>query len=112
MTPSVKPHPVAYISKKLTSDKSSRVDSKIICNPRVAMTEAKTRIPCTKDVNYIGHKYIITQVLWKSKEVITINSLFNHKHNEVWKAVQTITILQGLKKSYCQYQLSNSKGRN
>lgn len=30
----------------LTSDSSVRTDSKMICSPSVAITEAKTRIPC------------------------------------------------------------------
>lgn len=36
----------------LTSDTMVRTDSKIICRPRVAMTEANTRIPCTKFTSF------------------------------------------------------------
>lgn len=35
----------------LTADANVRTDSKIICSPRVAMTDAKTRIPCKSLLN-------------------------------------------------------------
>lgn len=39
-------------TRTLTSDTIVRSDSKIICSPSVAMTEANTRIPCTSFITY------------------------------------------------------------